>query len=461
MTHIHFIGIGGSGLSALATVLLERGLIVSGSDRQDSPLLARLEQAGARIAVGHRAENIAGADQVVRSSAVPVDNVEVQAALAAGLPVLRREEFLEQVIAEQRAIAVAGTHGKTTTTAMLAWMLTALGQEPSFVIGGVAANLGANAHAGSGACFVIEADEYDRMFLGLRPYLAVLTNIEHDHPDCYPTPAEYVEAFRQFAGQVQPDGAVLACADDPGAAALLAELRRQGRPARGYGLHAGADLQAVETVPNSEGGFTFDAILDGRPLAQRVGLQIPGLHNVRNALAVLGAAERLGLPLDQAAAALGQFRGAGRRFELRGEPGGVILIDDYAHHPTEIRATLDAARVRYPSRRIWAIWQPHTYSRLRALFDEFAAAFDAADCVLVTDVYAAREALPADGFSAVNIVGALNIRRTPVGRCAHGPLPVAEARVWLRQALQPGDVALILSAGDADQITAGLLEDLA
>ncbi len=459
--HIHFIGIGGSGLSALATVLLERGLAVSGSDRQASALLARLEQAGARIAIGHRAENVAGVDLVVRSSAVQPDNVEVQAALAAGLPVLRREEFLAQVIAGQQAIAVAGTHGKTTTTAMLAWLLTALGQDPSYVIGGVAANLGANAHAGAGNWFVIEADEYDRMFLGLQPFIAIVTNVEHDHPDCYPTPAEYAAAFRQFVGQVQPGGLALACVDDPGAAALLDDLRRQGPAALAYGLGAAAQLKAEDPRSNPAGGFTFDVSLEQRPLLSDVSLQVPGLHNVRNALAALGAAQRLGLPLDPAAEALGRFRGTGRRFETRGEPGGVLLIDDYAHHPTEIRATLDAARARYPSRRIWAVWQPHTYSRLRALFDEFTTAFDAADCVLVTDVYAAREAPPADGFSAANIVGALNIRRSPVGRCAHGPLSVAEARAWLRQALQPGDVALVLSAGDADQITAGLLEDLA
>jgi UDP-N-acetylmuramate--alanine ligase len=460
--HIHFIGIGGTGLSAIATVLLERGLTISGSDRRSSPILASLEQAGARITIGHhRAENVAGADLVVRSSAVRLDNVEVQAAQAAGIPVLRREEFLEQLIGSQRAIAVAGTHGKTTTTSMIAWMLTAMDQDPSYVIGGVATNLGTNAHAGQGNYFVIEADEYDRMFLGLSPYLAVVTNIEHDHPDCYPTPQDFSQAFDQFAQRLLPDGTLLACADDPGAAALLAGMRREGRAGMSYGLSAkGCELQAVAPAPNAAGGFSFDVRLSGKPLLEGVSLQVPGRHNVRNALAAIGVAYRLGLPVLKASQALSQFRGASRRFEVRGEPGGILLVDDYAHHPTEIRATLNAARARYPSRRIWAVWQPHTYSRLRTLFNEFSLAFDAADCVLVTDVYAARESAPEDGFSALNIVRALNVRRSPYGRPVQGPLPVPAAQDWLEETLQPGDVVLVLSAGDADQITAGLLEAL-
>jgi len=460
--HIHFIGIGGSGLSAIATVLLERGLTVSGSDRQSSPLLQRLEQAGARIAIGHLAGNIAGADLVVRSSAVRLENVEVQAALAAGIPVLRREEFLERLIGPQRAIAVAGTHGKTTTTSLIAWVLTALGLDPSFVIGGVAHNLGANARAGRGDYFVIEADEYDRMFLGLHPYLAVVTNIEHDHPDCYPTPQDFAAAFDQFARQVLPGGLLIGCADDPGTAALLARLRADGYSTVAYGLSAaGCDYCAERPETNEHGGFSFAVTCRGRLLVAPVVLQVPGLHNVRNALAALCVADRLGLSLVQAAQAVSEFRGAGRRFDVRGEPGGVLLVDDYAHHPTEIRATLDAARARYPERRIWAVWQPHTYSRLRALFDEFTGAFDAADCVLVTDIFAAREAAPQDGFSAQNFVNALTPRRAAAGACTHGPLDLVAAQQWLRRSVQPGDVVLVLSAGDADQITAGLMEDLA
>ncbi|MFM8321014.1 MAG: UDP-N-acetylmuramate--L-alanine ligase, partial [Chloroflexota bacterium] len=425
-----------------------------------SSLAAALRAAGARIAIGHQAANIAGADLVVRSSAVRSDNLEVQAALAAGIPVLRREQFLDQLIGRQQAVAIAGTHGKTTTTSMVAWMLTALGLEPSFVIGGVAANLGANAHAGAGPHFVIEADEYDRMFHGLHPQVAVVTNLEHDHPDCYPTGAEYYAAFEQFAAQLQPGGTLVSCADDPGAARLLAHGRAAGQRVLAYGIDApGCELQALAAHANARGGYDFQLQRSGLSAAPvSVSLQAPGLHNVRNACAALGVAQALDLPLEPAAAALGEFYGAGRRFDVRGEPGGVLLIDDYAHHPTEIRATLQAARSRYPKRRIWAAWQPHTYSRLRALFAAFTAAFDNADQVLVTDVYAARETPPDDGFSAQAVVDAL-AARLGAGR-VHGPLGVAAAHAWLAGALQSGDVLLVLSAGDADRVTAGLMEDL-
>ena len=455
MEHIYLIGIGGSGLSAIATVLLERGYRVSGSDRQETPQTRRLQEIGARIHYGHRAENIAGADRVVRSSAVRDDNVEVLAARAAGIPVLKRADFLEQLLAGQLPLAIAGTHGKTTTTAMLAWTLVRLGADPSYVIGSVAANLGQNAHAGAGRYFVIEADEYDRMFLGIRPYIAIVTNVEHDHPDCYPTPDDFYQAFEAFTGRVQAGGALVACGDDPGAVRLLAHARSSGLRAVSYGIEAG-DYRAMNLQPGTSGGLAFDLLRAGEVLIEHIALQVPGEHNLRNALAVLSAVDLLGLPLEPAAQALQEFRGSGRRFEVVGEYRGVTLIDDYAHHPTEIRATLAGARLRFPGRRLWAVWQPHTYSRTRTLFDQFSAAFAAADCVLVTEVYAAREPLPSDGFSARQVVEAIALREAYAGKTIAFAASLEDAVDQLAQQLQPGDVVLVLSAGDADRINAEL-----
>jgi UDP-N-acetylmuramate--alanine ligase len=457
MEHVHLIGIGGSGLSAIATVLLERGYRVSGSDRQESPLTRRLQEQGARIAYGHRAENILGAGRVVRSSAVRDDNVEVLAAYAAGIPVLKRADFLDELMAGQKPLAIAGTHGKTTTTSMIAWTFTALGADPSYVIGSVAANLGQNAHYGQGRYFVIEADEYDRMFLGIRPHIAVVTNVEHDHPDCYPTPEDFFHAFHQFTRQVQPGGVLIACGDDPGAAQLLSERRAAGLPGVSYGLGAGRyDYTADNLQPNASGGLTFDVFHNRASIAGQVALQVPGEHNVLNALAVLCVVGWLGMSIERAVQALGEFRGAGRRFEVRGDYSGVTLIDDYAHHPTEIRATLAAARLRYPGRRLWAVWQPHTYSRTRILFDQFAAAFDAADCVLVTEVFAAREAPPADGFSAFQVVESIALRSEQAGKPILFAAGLEDATDQLTLQVRPGDVVIVLSAGDADQVTADL-----
>ncbi len=456
---VHLIGIGGTGLSAIARVLLESGSRVSGSDRALSPLAQALQEAGATIHIGHRAENVQGADLVVRSSAIPDDNVEVQAAQAAGIPVLKRSDFLGQLMVDHFAIAVAGSHGKTTTTAMIAWMLSALGQDPSYIIGGVSANLGANAHAGGGKAFVIEADEYDRMFLGLQPNLAVVTNVEHDHPDCFPTEQGFYQAFLDFTGRLAQGGTLLGCADDPGAARLLADAKRQGKRSLAYGLRTTHhDYCARNLRSNKTGGYTFDVVWSQPPstavLCPAVKLQVPGEHNVLNALAALAVAHQMSLPVEQASRTLEAFRGTGRRFELRGEAQGVTVIDDYGHHPTEIRATLQAAQARYPGRPLWAVWQPHTYSRTRTLLDAFAQAFDQADCVLITDIYAARESAPQDGFSARQVVSAM---RHPE---VHYTPDLAQATGYLLARLQPGVVLLVLSAGDADQISTHVLAAL-
>jgi UDP-N-acetylmuramate--alanine ligase len=445
MTHIHLIGIGGTGISAIARVLLESGYAVSGSDRADSPFAQDLRSAGVTVSIGHRPENVAGADVVVRSSAIPDTNPEVVAARERGIPVLKRADFLGSLMESKTGIAVAGTHGKTTTTSMIAWMLTELGQDPSFIVGGVLANLGVNARAGKGRAFIIEADEYDRMFLGLKPFIEVVTNVEHDHPDCYPTPADFQAAFMEFVNHLAADGVLVACGEDAGAAQLIAEARQLGKNVVVYGGEA--EVHAENVHPNTQGGFDFDAII--RNHSAIIALQVPGRHNVLNALAALTVVDLLGLDLTEAARALGKFTGTGRRFEVRGEAAGVTVVDDYAHHPTEIRATLAAARVRFPGRRIWAVWQPHTYSRTRTLFHEFTHAFADADMVITTEVYKARE--PEEDFSAEQVVKSMQ------HPSAQFIAQLADVRNYLISQLSRGDVLLVLSAGDADQVSTEVL----
>ncbi len=448
MTHIHLIGIGGTGLSAIARVLLEMGHTVSGSDRAESSFTRDLQAAGATISIGHRPENVRDADLVVRSSAIQDDNPEVTAARAFRIPVLKRFDFLSSLMDGRTSIAIAGTHGKTTTSSMIAWMLSAMGQDPSFIIGGVNLNLGVNARAGNGKTFIIEADEYDRMFLGLKPIIEVITSIEHDHPDCYPTPADYQAAFVEFMYLIPPKGTLVACADDPGARDLMEKAKKLGKTILSYGLTTDAngqhesDVFGSELAPNDKGGFTFKAFVRGETTL--VNLQVPGKHNVSNALAALSVTCLLGLPLTDASKALEKFAGTGRRFEIRGESNGITIIDDYAHHPTEIRATLAAARSLYPSRRIWALWQPHTYSRTQVLLNEFAHSFADADEVIVTDIYAARE--PKTDFSSKAVAASMP-------RPAHFIPGLSEASSYLIKNLHPGDVLLVLSAGDADQIS--------
>ena len=460
---MYLIGIGGTGLSAIARVLLESGYQVSGSDRVLSPMAEALRAKGVHISIGHRAENVKGAQVVVRSSAIPDDNVEVQAAREQGIPVLKRSEFLSSLMEGYFRIAVAGTHGKTTTTAMIVWMLTALGQDPTFIAGGVLTNLQTNAHAGKGRAFVIEADEYDHMFLGLKPQLAVVTNIEHDHPDCYPTPEDFFKAFNEFATQVGSDGTLLVCTNDRGAGRLSRLANGRGQIVLSYSIREAnqessnppADYMADSLNPNQVGGVSFDAhyTMAGRKfeLHPAVSLRIPGRHNVQNALAALAVAHQMQLSVEEAGRALSAFTGTGRRFEVRGQINGISVIDDYAHHPTEIRATLSAARMSYPKSKLWVVWQPHTYSRTRLLFNDFVTAFEQADHVVVTEIYAAREAPPEDGFSSRQVVAAMNYTQAKF-------IPdLTQVAIYLVDALSPGDVLLVLSAGDADQVSTSVL----
>lgn len=447
MEHIHFIGIGGTGLSAIATVLLEQGYTVSGSDLTESNLFEAVQKAGGTVTLGHMAENISGADLVVRSSAIPENNVEVQAALEAEIPVLKRSEFMGRMMADKEVLAVAGSHGKTTTTSMLVWILSSLGMDPSFIVGGVVRNLGTNARSGQGKQFVIEADEYDYMFWGLNPDRAVITNVEHDHPDIFPTPQSFDEAFEGFVKNLKPDGSLVLCGDDPGALRLKKLLSADQKLVI-YGSSGNElDYSAENLRVNHNAGTDFEIRIktNGQESTLPVSLQIPGEHNVLNALAAFVVADGLGLDRQEIARVLGEFQGSERRFDIRGEYQGVLIVDDYAHHPTEIMKTLQAARDAYPTRRIWAVWQPHTYSRTITLFDKFCGSFEKADRVVVLDVYPARESKP-EGFRISDLVSSIKHDRVQ-----HVP-GIEQAVELLKFELQPADLLLVFTAGDAIEI---------
>ena len=445
------IGIGGAGLSAIARVLLERGTGVSGSDLVISPVAEALARDGALIYEGHEASHINGADLVLASSAVPDENVEIRAAEAKGIPVLRRPAFLARMMEGKRGVAVSGTHGKTTTTAMIATILLAAERDPTFIVGGVLAGLETNARAGSGSLFVIEADEYDRTFLSLAPHVAVITNVEHDHPDCYPTFGDFRAAFDSFASLVPEEGLLAVCGDDP-VAREIGRRRAEETNVAMYGLKNGLGWRAEEVRPNFAGGVDFLAVHEDETLGL-VRLRVPGAHNASNAVAALVVADFLGVPFAVAREALTNFRGVARRFEVKGEAAGVVVIDDYAHHPTEIRATLRAASERFQDRRIWAVWQPHTYSRTKELMDDFAQAFGDADRVMVLPIYAARE---------TDTLGVTAAGAAAVMEHAHAEaVPSLDAAVdQLRRDVRAGDVVLTLGAGDGHCVGERLLLEL-
>jgi UDP-N-acetylmuramate--alanine ligase len=443
---IHLVGIGGAGMSAIARVLHQRGLPVGGSDLSTSVYSQQLEAMGIEVRYGHDASNINGADLVVASSAIPDDNVELEAARQAGVPVLYRDDYLPQMLADHRVVAVAGTHGKTTTTGLIAYILEAAGLKPGFVVGGVLADFNTNAQAGQGDLFVIEADEYARTFLALQPEIAVITNVEHDHPDCYPTPEDFVEAFQQFAEQVQ-DTLVL-CGDDPVGANLATGKAKVVR----YGFDEHNEWRAVDVRPNPAGGSDF-LVLTDQEESQLVRTRLPGRHNVLNALAALAVADCLGLDPKATREALREYRGVGRRFEVLGESGGVIVVDDYAHHPTEIRATLQAARSRHPDRKIIAVFQPHTYSRLKALWNDFVKAFSQADQVVVVNVFASREQ-PDPEVKAERLSDEIESTQAVY-------IPELDAAAeYLAETAASESIVITLSAGDGNRVGSLLLEAL-
>jgi UDP-N-acetylmuramate--alanine ligase len=435
---VHFIGIGGAGLSALAYVLHGRGEVVTGSDRNNSPFAQALSEAGVRVSIGHSAANVSGSDLVISSSAIPADNVELLAAKDLGIPVMGRREFFDHLTSDSKTIAIAGTHGKTTTTGMVAWILDQAGVDPSFVVGGLLPDFGANGKSGKGEYFIVEADEYDNAFLGLHPKIAVITNVEHDHPDHFPTFEDVFAAFEKFTAQVKET--LIVCIDDPGAASLSHESVERIT----YGLGPQAYWRAEELRANTAGGMDF-LVLKGNDLLGLVRTRLPGEHNVSNTLAALAVSDALEIPFAISRDAMTEFHGAGQRFEILGVVNEITVVDDYAHHPTEIRATLSTSKLRFPEAEIWTVFQPHTYSRIKALLAAYRGAFGDAAHVIVTDVFGARE--EQNGMISGELV-ASEIEHQDVEYVDDFD-KIAE---FLAQKVQSGDVVVTLSAGDANEV---------
>ncbi|CAN5605233.1 UDP-N-acetylmuramate--L-alanine ligase [soil metagenome] len=432
---IHVVGAGGAGMSAIATVLATMGHHVSGSDLKASASLDRLVRHGVRVSVGHRAEHLGDADVVAISTAVPERNPEVVAARRRGIPVLRRAEILAALAATRRTIAVAGTHGKTTTSSMLALVLRAAGMRPSFIIGGDVNEIGTGAVWDDGELFVVEADESDGTFLELGAETVVVTNVEPDHLEHYGSFDQLRSAFARFLAAAP--GPRVVCADDPLAATLGAVAG-----AASYGTSDGADYRMTELRPD-RAGTSFTLVHRGAPLGE-VHLPVPGLHNARNAAAALVTGLLVGAPFDAGRDALAHFAGVARRFEFRGEAAGVSFIDDYAHLPTEVAAALEAA-VQGGWRRVVGVFQPHRYSRTASLWRDFADSFAGADLLVVTDVYPAGEA-PRPGVSGLLVAHAV-LDAHPWRRLAYLPRR-ADLVPYLARELRPGDLCLTLGAGD-------------
>ncbi|HEU0102771.1 MAG TPA: UDP-N-acetylmuramate--L-alanine ligase [Mycobacteriales bacterium] len=442
---VHLVGIGGAGMSGIARVLLARGIPVSGSDAKDSRVVAELRVLGAQVSVGHRAANVDEVDTVVVSSAIRETNVELRTARERGLRILLRADALAVLMAGRRRVAVAGTHGKTTTTSMLTVAAFHCGVDPSFAIGGDLNEAASNAHHGSGDLFIVEADESDGSFLVYSPHAAVVTNVEADHLDHYADDAAVFAAFEDFVATLAPDGFLVACADDAGAARLVLAARSRGVDVRTYGTGEDADLR-LEDVVVSGTTSSWTPVLRGRRLP-RVVLAVPGRHLALNSAAALLTGIGLGLPERLVVEGLAGYTGVRRRMELKGTAAGVRVYDDYAHHPTEVTAQLLAAREVVGSGRLVVAFQPHRYSRTLAFAEGFGLALGLADDVVVMEVYAAGED-PVPGVTGATVA-------------AHVPLPAARVRFepsWsavpaeLARRAGAGDLVLTLGAGDVTQV---------
>ncbi|HEX8171086.1 MAG TPA: UDP-N-acetylmuramate--L-alanine ligase [Thermoanaerobaculia bacterium] len=437
---IHFVGIGGIGMSGLAEILAGEGLSVSGCDLKRSAATDLLASRGVDIRFGHDPDHVRGADLVVVTAAVKTFNAELEAARVAGVRIMKRSELLGAIVNEKRAIGVAGTHGKTTTSAMISVVLEEAGLDPTVLVGGMVRNFRTNAKIGKGELLVVEADEYDRTFHQLHPEIAVVTNIEADHLEYYRSFEAIIEAFRIYAGGIKRGGVLIGCTDDEDVARLL---RHSETRWVSYGLAEGAKVRATNLV-FSDRGCTFEV-----PGAGFFKLFVPGEHNVRNALAAIAVGLHLGIDAAVIASGLAKFLGVDRRFQILGDYRGAIVVDDYAHHPTEIRATLEAARGGYPDRRIVALFQPHLYSRTRDFAREFAEALLVADVALVAPIYAAREE-PLEGVSARTIA-------TAAEGVEFLDRSNAELVNEMRRRLQPNDIFIVMGAGDVHEIAEQLV----
>jgi UDP-N-acetylmuramate--alanine ligase len=436
--HVHFVGIGGSGMSGIAEVLLNLGYTVSGSDQKRSAVTDRLVSLGARVAPGHAAENVGDAHVVVTSTAVRRDNPEVQEARRRNVPVIPRAEMLAELMRLKYGVAIAGSHGKTTTTSMVALVLDRGGLDPTVVVGGRLGVLGSGARLGRGDFMVAEADESDRSFLKLTPTVAVVTNIDREHLDTYRDLADIQEAFLGFVNKVPFYGVAVLCLDDAPVQDILPRVERR---VLSYGVSPQARVSARD-LDIGPLGSTYTATLDGEPLGP-VSLAVPGAHNVANSLAAVAVGLDLGVPYEAISAGLESFTGVDRRFQVRGETGGILVVDDYGHHPTEVKATLEALRRRAGQRRTVVLFQPHRYTRTQALWDDFCKAFHQADVLLLTDIYPASEE-PIPGITAEALAQAIAERGHRQVAWA-GDLKAAAER--LAAEVREGDVVLTLGAG--------------
>ncbi len=450
---IHFVGIGGVGMSGIGSVMLNLGYRVTGSDMVESDVTERLREMGAKVTIGHSADSVAQADVVVTSTAVSTDNIEVKAAVDAGIPVIPRAEMLGELMRFRQGIAVAGTHGKTTTTSLIAAVLAAAGMDPTFIVGGLVKSVSGNARLGSGRWLIAEADESDASFLYLQPYLAVVTNIDSDHMDFYGGSFDrLVSTFADFLSHLPFYGLAILCADDP----IVADLRvRLKKPVLTYGTERGADYYASEIRPQGSHMMFHVHLPDGARLP--IDLALAGRHNVLNALAAIAVADKVGASHESIVEGLKNFQGIDRRFEILGElsvaGGSAVVVDDYAHHPNEIAATLEAVSGCWPDRRRVVVFQPHRYTRTRDLLDEFAALLAAETQLVVTGVYPAGEEVIASASGPV-----LCERIRALG----GVDPVYLEDVFLLpdklpELVQPGDVVLTLGAGNIGHVARKLV----
>jgi UDP-N-acetylmuramate--alanine ligase len=444
---VHFIGIGGAGMSGLARISLSHGITVSGSDAKDSSVVKALQALGATIATTHAASNVDGADLVVYSTAISPSNAELMRAQELGLSTLIRAAALSILMSESKSIAVAGTHGKTTTSSMMAVALQACGADPSFAIGGTITASGSNAHRGTGEIFVAEADESDGSFIEYHPYAAIVTNVEHDHVDFFATPEDVAQAFIDFAATINKDGFLTYCADDQGAKALASSVKTCALIS--YGIDESCDLR-LDSIELEAMGSRARAIWRGKVVGF-IELQVPGHHNLLNAAAVLATGLNLGFPAPELLTGLSVFRGTGRRFELKGTVHGVRVIDDYGHHPTEIDVTLKAARRFAGDGRLIVIFQPHRYSRTKAFSAQFAKALDMADRAIVLEVYAASEK-PIAGVTSRLITDAMSH-----GEYIPNFIEVTDSVI---DSAQPQDVIITLGAGDVSSLAPIIVDGL-
>jgi UDP-N-acetylmuramate--alanine ligase len=453
--HIHFIGIGGVGMSGIAEVLVNSGFKVSGSDLKGSEVTKRLESLGVEFREGHRAENVGEADVVVRSTAVREDNPEIVEAKRRSVPVIPRAEMLAELMRlKPYSVAVAGSHGKTTTTSMVATVLGHAQLDPTVVVGGVVKSFGSTARIGQSDLMVVEADESDRSFLMLTPTIAIVTNIDREHMDYYDDMDDVRDCFVKFVNKVPFYGTAVLCLDDPHVQAVIPHVKRRRIT---YGLSAQADVSAHGIRFNQGYGSSFN-VWRGAEEVGEVSLRAPGLHNVYNALAAIAVGFELKVPFEQITKALAEFTNADRRFQFKGEEAGVLVVDDYGHHPTEIKATLAAAKIGSAGRRIVVLFQPHRYTRTQDQMDEFARSFNNADVLYVTDIYAASED-PIEGVTAEALTDA-------VKRYGHKNAeyvgPLEGAAQTLRDQLREGDMLITLGAGSvyrAGEQVLGLLRE--